>query len=256
MCYNIIKSGYKPHLNIFKCQRRSIFMLENFIQDVNMFKLFSVGAKFGIKTWYNRLVLNPICIRKPNIEELEELGYTFIVTEQGYNLINSNGQILLDEPHISSIGWFISQEVVAFSKKNETCGLFFVKSKNYIYNLTDAIEETEFIQTFRNNTTGLVTHSGKQIFEPIFCEVAIIDSYNGIYIAYNSDGTVVLNSTNWKLPTEKLKSAKANRSGIFVQYLDETYGWLNSFTGLKLEPDELTIYQHQFIKMAEKRKVP
>lgn len=231
-------------------------MLENFIQDVNMFKLFSVGTKFGIKTWYNRLVLNPICIRRPNIEELEELGYTFIATEKGYNLINSNGQILLTEPHITSIGWFITQEVVAFSKRDETCGLFFVKSKKYVYNITDAIEETEFIQTFRNNNTGLVTYSGKQIFEPIFCEVAILDSYNGIYIAYNSDESVILNSVSWTTPTEKLKSAKASRSGILVQYLDGTYGWLNSFTGLKLEPEEQTIYQHQFMKMAEKKKVP
>lgn len=223
----------------------------NVIQDIGAYKIFSVGIKYGIKTWCNRLILNPICTRRPNLEELERFGYTFIVTEEGCNLVDNTGNLYLEEQHISKIGWFIQNKVVAYATQDGHEGLFFVKTKLYIRNITNANDEHEFIQTFCGKYTGAAAHSGKQIFEPNYSAVAIFDKE--IYIAYKEDGTAILNSLAWKNQSEEAENFKLSPSGIMAQYKNGTYAWIKPETGEKIDNSELTRCQQQLIKLAEKK---
>ena len=225
------------------------------MSDISEYKTFIVAGKFGIRTWCDRLILAPICVERPNIGHLEDYGYTFIKLESGINLINEEGLLLLNENMVDA-GWLIQNKIVAFKRKDGTEGIYFVKEEKYIYNLTDAEPKTEYIETENGKKHGVVTYWGKEIFVPNYSAVAIFD--NNIYIAYNDDGTALLNSPEWKAPTKSAMTDSFFRSrshGILAKFVSEGWKWVDRETGEFIPDSSLTMQQKLNIKTAIEKAI-
>lgn len=224
--------------------------MKNFITtDTNLYKLFPVGEHYGIITWCNRLIFEPRCIRKPNVLALEKYGYTFVHLEEGLNIINNQGDLLLEDC-VKRIGWVIEPQIVGFTDDNNSDGLLFLETMNIIRNLTDISFEETFYQIFRGKKVGIVTLSGKTIFEPLYSGVAIFD--HNIYIAYTVKRNAILNSESWEKPI-RAEVFKKYRVGILAKFCSGEYAWVNSKTGKVLKQEELTRNQINLLEMAKKK---
>lgn len=226
-------------------------MEREILQDVNAYKVFIVANHYGIMTWDKRLVFPPKCITPPDVEALETTGYTFIQLEDGYNIINNNGQLFLEES-VENIVWLVPKEIVGFVAKDGTENIFFIKNKKVIRKITDVALQQNFIQTFRGKKTGITTYSGIEIFEPKYSAVAIYEG--NIYIAYNSDGSSVLNSIHWEAPTKKAKNFENLTSGILAKFSAGKYGWINPKTGKTLKPEEESQQQQKLLEFAKRKE--
>lgn len=224
--------------------------MKTIIPDTNMYKIFPVGERYGILTWCNRLIFEPLCIRKPNIVALERYGHTFVLLEQGFNIIDTEGELLLKEC-VQEIGWVVRNKIIGYTAFDGTENLYFLETKNVIRNLTDLSFEETFYQTYRENRVGLITLSGQTIFEPIYSGVAIFDQ--DIFIAYTPKRNALLNSPLWEKAV-RAESFKNYPVGILAKFSAGKYGWINPDTGRILKQEELTKNQRNLIEIAMKKE--
>ncbi len=223
--------------------------MKNFkIPDINMYKVFKLNGKYGIKRWDGLLVLNPISLKRPDIVELEIKGYTFVVLEEGCNVVDKNGDLLIHNFCIQEIGWF-KDDIVAFTDVVGNCGLFFINSKKIIKNITDAECEKHCIRTWSNEKAGLSTYTGFEIFPPVYYEPTVFYGDN-IFIGYCEDGTSVLNAESWAEPIHA-KAFKVMQRGIIMKSLEDEYSWIDLQTGKRIVEETLSRAQKQMLGFAK-----
>lgn len=228
-------------------------MRKKFIpEDINKYKVFVTAAgKYGITTWDRKHVFPPKCLTIPDIESLEDLGYTFVRLQSGYNIIDECGQLLLNE-NVSDIGWLIRGETIGFVKNDGTENLFFVRNNCYVCNITDISFEDNFLQTFRGKLIGLATYSGVEVFKPKYSAVATFT--NNIFIAYSNDGKMFLNAPEWDSMTKSAEDFKCMRAGILAKYTSGEYAWINPHTGKDMKENELTGMQLNLLLFAREKE--
>ena len=225
-------------------------MMKNFhVPDVNKYKTFRANGKYGLKRWDGFLIMNPVSHIRPNVIELEENGHTFILLDDGFNVVNELGDFMIHDIPVKHIGWFKSN-VVAFEEETGSCGLLFLETKKMIRGISDAICEQHFIRTLNNNMYGVVTYHGKEIFPARYLEVTIF--WADIFIAYCPDGGAILNSENWDEPIQA-QMFKKMQGGIIFKQMDE-YQWLNMSTGKPIPNEQLTKAKKQLLAFAKKIK--
>lgn len=220
---------------------------------VDEFKPFTVNRKIGIKKWDGSLIVPPICIETPDLNELENFGYTFIHTEEGGILINKLGQQLLRP--MEEIGWFYDPKylIVAFKNfESESCGLYFVENKETVNGIDDATMEPKFIQTVVKSKVGAVSYEGKVIFEPNYKEIAIFGKR--FFIAYDENAHATITYSNWKhsisgLTYYKVLLRKRCNEVLLVRNYNGKFQWIDCETGEELEE---TRELANFRKLAEK----
>ena len=206
---------------------------------VDEFKPFTVNRKIGIKKWDGSLIVPPICIETPDLNDLENLGYTFIHTEEGCILIDKLGKQLLGP--MEEIGWFYEPKhlIVAFKNfESESCGLYFVESKETVDGIDDATMETNFIQTVAKSKVGAVSYEGKVIFEPNYKEIAIFGKR--FFIAYDENAHATITYSKWKrsisgLTYYKVLLRKRCNEVLLVRNYNGKFQWINCETGEELE---------------------
>ena len=222
-----------------------------FPQDVNQYKIFSVSGKYGVATWQNRLILNPICVSKPNIELLEDFGFTFIQTVDGQNIIDENGRILMKH-FVYELAWISKGKIAVFQDKEGNEGLFFPKQQRYINNITNAEFKNGMIETNWGALKDLATMEGKEVFRPLY--YAIVDFSHNMYIAYSNDKTAILNSPKWEKETPKAFEFKILKNGIMGKFHNEGYQWINPENGNLIPEEEQTYNQKKLLEFARKKE--
>ena len=229
------------------------------MNDISDYRIFSVAGKFGIQTWCQRLIFPPKCLTKPNLKALEDDGYTFVHLDDGWNLINRDGTILMKEC-VDEALWIRKNEIVAFSKAGEE-GMFFVKEKKYIRDIDDISLEVDFIKTFRKETArksleGIATYWGIEVFPPKYSAVAVFA--NDIYVAFKDDGTAVLNSPNWERTIDNVDATsliKSKKGGeIMAKLQDKGYQWIDHKTGEIIPSEEQNLHQKSMIAAAKEQE--